>query len=133
MPQAIIRIKLLCNSKVAVALICLAAASLHLGVMVFKSDPATRELPFLIGLWCWSMLPYLLGAGGWLWRGRPLLAMGAVVACIAVDGLMHHAVFHAPAGSTAALGLLVAPLLNLVVSLPAGSALAWLVARTVAK
>jgi hypothetical protein len=43
------------------------------------------------------------------------------------DLLTHYAVFHNPQGSTAVIGLVAMPLWNLVLLMPAGGALGWLI------
>lgn len=112
-------------TKSALAL-CGAGAALHLYTVVFKAaggEEGAGASAFLIGLWVFSCAPYAISA--WLARGRwAAWALGAAAACLVADLYMHYSVFVAPAGSTAALGLLFMPLWNLVIIGPAGALLA---------
>jgi len=116
-------------------LVCAGGVALHTGTAAFRTDwqagPTTAAIAFVAGLWLWSCLPYALWAGVALWRRPPALALGGALAALAADLFMHHSVFIAPAGSTAALGLLFMPLWNLVLVGPIGAALGWGVARLI--
>lgn len=105
-------------------LVCGIGVALHLYTMAFKAEGGVS--PFLVGLLLVSALPY--GVAGWLatrprWR---VAALGAAVACLAADLYAHHSVFVAPQGSTAAIGLVVMPVANLLAIGPAGAGLLWL-------
>lgn len=81
------------------------------------------------GFWLWSVSPYLIAALMlWRWR-RPFAVLGATTLPLLADLAMHIAVFKAPQGSTSALGLMAMPLWNLVLMIPFGSAVGWLIDR----
>ena len=84
---------------------------------------------FLLGLFVWSCLPYAIAALVATRGKRPAIALGAALGALAGDLFMHYSVFVAPKGSTAALGLLVMPLWNLLLLAPAGAAVAWALVR----
>ena len=102
-----------------------AGVGLHLYTAFFKAEGGMGAVPFLIGLFLWSCTPYAVAAV-LAWSRRTVWALGAAAACLAADVFMHYAVFVAPKGSTAALGLLFMPLWNLVAIGPAGALLFWL-------
>ena len=105
--------------------LCGAGVALHLYTVVFKATGGEGDGAgaFLIGLWVYSCAPYAISA--WLARGRRAAwGLGAAAACLVADLYMHYSVFVAPAGSTAALGLLFMPLWNLLIIGPAGALLA---------
>lgn len=83
----------------------LPAACLHL----LKTEGGWSS--FLLGLVAFSLSPYALAAAvAWWFRPAALLpALGFAAAALAGDLYMHYAVFIAPMGSTAALGLLIMP------------------------
>lgn len=83
----------------------------------------------LLLLVAWSLLPYgvLAGAGP---RLTPWTAAGMGVAALAVEVGIRLAVFVFPRGSTAAIGLLFSPPFILVVAMPIGAAIGWLVEWT---
>jgi hypothetical protein len=100
--------------------------ALHLYTLLFAADGPVNA--FGLGLFAYSCLPYLIVglltlAARWRW-----FALGAGVASLAMDATMFHGVFIAPETSTAALGLLVVPLLNLLAAGPLGGLAVWLVA-----
>ena len=101
----------------------LLAVALHTYTAIFRAEH------FAAGFWLWSLAPYAIGAG-LLWHGRwPCAALGALALPLAADLAMHYAVFYAPGGSTAALGLFAAPLWNLVLVAPLGALAGWLADR----
>ncbi len=86
---------------------------------------------FHAGFWLWSISPYLIVAlMFWVWRLR-FAVLGACILPAIVDLLVHISVFHVSYSSTAALGLVAAPLWNLVLFMPLGGVLGWLVDRRV--
>ena len=118
------------SSASRIALLASAAgALLHLYTAAFK---ATGGLSlFLAGLVLLSCLPYAIATS---LASRPrtsVLGLGAALACLVVDVCIHYAIFVAPKSSTAAVGLVVTPLLNLLVAGPLGALVFWLGARLV--
>jgi hypothetical protein len=104
-------------------IVCGAGVLLHLYTVTFKSEGGVSAL--LVGLLLLSRSPYAVAAAlSRSHRGRLLGLGGAAVSWLA-DISMHYAVFVAPKGSTAALGLLVMPIWNLVAIWPAGAVLLW--------
>ena len=104
---------------------------LHLYTAAFKASGGISF--FLLGLLSWSCVPYVITA---LLARRPnasLLSLGAACLCLVVDGYMHYSVFVAPKSSTAAVGLLFAPLWNLLLVGPLGAAGFWLAGRAFAR
>lgn len=93
--------------------------ALHGYVSLFKAD--TGPNAFTLGLFVWSVVPYaicLLVA--LLGKGRPLLGLFGAAAALIADLNSYYSVFVVPDSSTAAIGLLFAPLINLVVFMPVG-------------
>lgn len=114
--------------KTAALVLCGLGVALHLYTALFKAEGGMGAIAFLLGLFLWSCSPYAIAAA--LSRGRFVVwGLGAAGACLAADLFMHYAVFIAPKGSTAALGLLFMPLWNLLAIGPAGALLFWLVHR----
>lgn len=107
--------------------IALAGVVLHLYVAVFKADGGFSL--FLVGLLMMSWLPYAIAAGIAYVASRAVFGLGFAVASLAGDLFMHYAVFIAPKGSTAALGLLFMPIGNLLILGPIGGLVFWLVRR----
>ena len=84
---------------------------------------------FHAGFWLWSLSPYFVVGGlFWTWR-RERATLGAAMLPAIADLLVHYGVFVAPEGSTAAVGLVAAPLWNLFLLLPLGAVLGWLADR----
>jgi hypothetical protein len=106
--------------------VALVAVLLHGYTALVKSDGGVSA--FGIGLFVWSLVPYALATLiGLRWSG----VAGALAALIAlvIDVLTYYSVFIAPTSSTAALGLLFAPLVNLLLVLPASLLVAYLLSR----
>lgn len=99
---------------------------LHTYTAVFQSSG--NSYAFLILLFAWSCFPYLLCLVGTFLSQR-VFAVFASVGCLAVDLATYHSVFISPTSSTAALGLLFAPAVNLVVVLPIAMVATWLLGR----
>jgi hypothetical protein len=87
---------------------------------------------FLVGLFLWSCIPYGISAVLARFTRTEIFALGAAAASLAMDGFTHYSVFIAPKGSTAALGLLFAPLWNLIAVGPIGALVAWTARRMAA-
>jgi len=109
---------------------CSAGVLLHLYTAAFKAEGGISA--FLVGLVLLSCAPYAIAAVLATRGRRALLALGAAGASLLADLYMHYSVFIAPQSSTAALGLLVMPVWNLLVVGPLGAVLLWLVHRIVA-
>lgn len=93
--------------------------ALHGYISLFKAD--TGPNAFTLGLFSWSVVPYaiclLVALLGKRW---PLLGLFGAAAALIADLNLYYSVFVAPDSSTAAIGLLFAPLINLVVFVPLG-------------
>lgn len=85
------------------------------------------SIPFVLGLFTWSMLPYVLGL--LVGRDNPLAGALGVLPALPLDAYMYYSVFVAPDSSTAALGLLSMPAFNLLVVLPVGMLLGYAISR----
>lgn len=81
---------------------------------------------FSIGLMLVSILPYCicllltLVKPGYYW-----VSFGGALAALVIDGITYHSVFISPQSSTAALGLLFAPLWNIFLFMPMGMVLGY--------
>jgi hypothetical protein len=84
---------------------------------------------FLIGLLATSVLPYLLCLALPKWTKAVGPALGGVFAIALLDAWMYWSVFVAPRGSTAAVGLVFAPLWKLLILLPLGAGVGFAVER----
>ncbi len=85
---------------------------------------------FLVGLLAASALPYALCLALLIWTRSVGSALGGTFAIVLLDAWMYWSVFIAPRGSTAALGLLFAPLWKLFILLPLGAAVGFVVERS---
>ncbi len=90
---------------------------LHLYTALIRSSQVDG---FTIGLLIWSWMPYLL-----IWliavrRNRHVRALFPIVFVLTFDLFVHASVFHFAKSSTASLGLLWAPLWNLILIVPLG-------------
>jgi len=114
---------------VAVAIVAIfGGLSLQTYQLVFLSDGPMNS--FLLGLIAWSIAPYII-CGVILFgfhRSWPS-AIGSFLV-LAADLAMHHSVFIKPAGSTAAVGLVFMPIVNLAFILPVGLLIGWFVSRS---
>lgn len=76
---------------------------------------------FLIGLFVAGIVPYLISLLiVWRWPVRAVGAFVLAVVALFINANVNYSVFIAPTSSTEALGLLVAPVVSLIVGLPAG-------------
>lgn len=105
------------QTRLLIALVA-AGVGLHGYTAVFEAADGVDA--FVVWLFAWSCLPYLLC----LWVGRrgrsPLPGIFGSGAALVVDSVFFYSVFVAPQSSTAAVGLLFAPLVNLILALPLG-------------
>ena len=93
--------------------LCIGGLILHLKTAFLESSEPTSSFSFI--LLGWSLIPYLLII---VLRKASYGALCASVSVFLFDLFIHLEVFVWPGSSTAALGLLFAPLWNLVISLP---------------
>ncbi|MEZ5514316.1 MAG: hypothetical protein R3F58_10650 [Steroidobacteraceae bacterium] len=102
-------------------------ALLHINTVVFQAEGelTIAGAAFLGGLLLWSLVPYAVWAGLAILKGQPAPAVGASLATFGVDLFWYYSAFVAPQSSTAALGLLFAPMWNLVLFGPLGAAVSW--------
>lgn len=78
---------------------------------------------FLVGLFLAGIVPYLISLLiVWRWPGRAVGAFVIAVVALFVNADVDYRVFFAPTSSTEAIGLVFAPVLSLVIGLPAGLA-----------
>ena len=118
-------------SRAAKTLI-VAFALVHVGSLFLAADgPVTG---FLAGLLAASALPYLLCLGVLKWTRSVGATLGGLLVIALFDVWMYWSVFVAPRGSTAAVGLVFAPLWKTFVLLPIGAVIgrvieAWLARR----
>ncbi|MHA4867202.1 hypothetical protein ACXZ1M_05830 [Duganella sp. PWIR1] len=105
-------------------LLLAAGACLHLVTAIFLGD---GNAAFRAALCTWSLTPYLLLALVLRRGGAGICLLVGAVLMLLVDAATFWSVFVAPQSSTAALGLLFAPLLNLFCIAPLSlAAEAWL-------
>jgi hypothetical protein len=103
------------------------ALLLHAYTAFIKSEGGTT--PFSIGLMLWSWLPYLLSAWFFSLMRRPLVPLCGVIPPLIIDAWTFYAVFIRPQSSTAALALIWVPLWNLVIFMPLGMLIGWILSR----
>jgi hypothetical protein len=68
----------------------------------------------------------------YFWARRPHAAAGAIVLPALFDAGNYYSVFMDPQSSTAALGMLFIPLVNIAILVPIGAAVGWWVGRRIA-
>ena len=90
---------------------------LHLYTALMTSDQINA---FSLGLMIWSWAPYLLIWVTTIRQSKHLRAFVPILFIFTADSLVHLAVFYSPQSSTASLGLLWAPLWNLILLVPLG-------------
>lgn len=119
--------------------LCVLGALLHIyeiihAVIDRDGEPFDAgDLLFLGGLLLWSCLPYLICASVALLKKKPVFALGGALGTFTFDLYMYYSVFVHPGSSTAALGLLFAPLWNLLLFGPLGAASLWVAASMLRK
>lgn len=85
---------------------------------------------FLVGMFAFALVPYAFCAlVALVGKGHPCYALAGSLAALAWDALTYHSVFVSPSSSTATLGLLFAPLGNVLFFVPGGMLAAYLVQR----
>jgi hypothetical protein len=105
-------------SRAAMTLI-VAFGLLHVGSLFVAADGPVNG--FLVGLLAASALPYLLCLAVLKWARNVGAALGGLLAIALFDAWMYWSVFIAPRGSTAAVGLVFAPLWKTFILLPIGA------------
>jgi hypothetical protein len=115
------------NAALLTRVLCVLGVVLHIYQVSLASADAKPWV--LFGLLIFSCLTYVIAWFLSRYHSRYMLGLGIALACLVADIVMHYAVFIAPKGSTAALGLLALPFWNLLVTAPAGAGIGWLVAR----
>jgi hypothetical protein len=104
---------------------------LHVGSLFLAADgPVTG---FLVGLLAASALPYLLCLGVLQWTRSVGAALGGLLAIALFDAWMYWSVFIAPRGSTAAVGLVFAPLWKTFILLPIGAVIGRVIEARLAR
>ncbi len=111
----------------ALAAILCGGVGLHAYIALFES--AKVATLFNAGLFSWSCLPYGAALALALLTRRPWAGIVAAALVLLVDVWTYYAVFVRPKGSTAALALLWMPLWNLIIVVPLGAAIGWLLSR----
>ncbi|MBM7061924.1 hypothetical protein JQX08_14530 [Pseudomonas sp. UL073] len=116
--------------KPAILLVVALGAALHFYIAAFKSSSGLNT--FSVALMFWAWVPYAVCL--WLKAAlkNPLMPLLAACLILLVDGFAYFQVFVAPTSSTAALALLFAPLVNLLLVIPLGVLLGWLLNRVLA-
>ena len=100
---------------------------LHVYTVVFKAEGGLNEFTF--GLLIWSLCPYLFVWGILFKLGWYLQALCSLTLILCLDFWMHFRVFMYPQTSTDGLGLLWTPLWNLIVCIPVGVFIGWMIQR----
>lgn len=106
------------------AAVALSGLALHAYIALFESSG--NDVWSVVFL-AWGGLPYLICLVIACLGRRALHGLFAALACLGLDAVNYYQVFVDPQSSTAALGLLFVPLLNLVVSIPLGVTVAALI------
>jgi hypothetical protein len=111
-----------------VALIAiLAGFALHAYTMIFEGAGGPNA--FGVGLMLFSWLPYIACAVLLALTRNALAAGCGAIMAVLFDLSIFYSVFIHPTSSTAALGLLFAPLWNLLLFGPLGAGIGWLIGR----
>jgi hypothetical protein len=113
----------------ATAVLIALAALAHAASLSFSGRPGATG--FLVALLAASLLPYLLVYALLRWSKQIGPALGALAALVAIDATAYWETFIRPTSSTSALVLLFAPFWKLVLALPVGAALGWVIERLV--
>ena len=100
---------------------------LHAYIAFFEAEGGASG--FSLGLMVWSWLPYLVSALLFVLVRRTLIPLCGVVPPAVMDTLSFYSVVISPQSSTAPLVLLWMPLWNLVLFMPVGHIVGWLLAR----
>lgn len=101
------------------------AAALHGYTAVIMAERGLA--PFVMGLFVWSMLPYVLGL--LVSRDNAMAGALGILPALPIDGFAYYSAFVAPTSSTAALGLVFMSACNLLLVLPVGTLLGYVMSR----
>jgi hypothetical protein len=96
--------------------------ALHVSTAFFQSSEGVNA--FTLSLMAWSIAPYLVPLV-MLPMNQAKKSLGFLTAVLIIDVWTYFDVFIFPSKSTAAIGLLFAPLFNLIIFGPLGCLLAW--------
>jgi len=102
------------------------------GLVLHTFTWAVKSTHFSVGFWLLSLSPYMAAACLYFWARKPHAAAGALVLPSLFDAGNYYSVFVDPQSSTAALGMLFVPLLNIAILVPLGAAVGWWVGRRIA-
>ena len=116
--------------KAAIILITLGVV-LHSYINIFKSSEGIYG--FNIGLLIYSLLPYFVCALFITIKNKPQIALGGVILPLIIDSITYYDVFINPQSSTAALGLLFTPLVNLIIFMPIGILIGFGISRSLSR
>jgi hypothetical protein len=109
--------------KAAITLIAVGIA-LNLYIFVFTGVVGV----FTILLFLFSSFPYLVCLSITIWKNKPLIALGGSILPILSSSLMYYDFINSTS-STAAIGLGIVPLFNLIVLMPIGMLIGYLINR----
>ena len=117
------------NLKYAIYIVLFLGASLHVFHVftVFISHEGLTS--FSLGIMAWSLVPYMLCLIILKSVGTPVKAFIAGLLILIMDIWVHVEVFVSPSGSTAAVGLVFMPLWNLVLVIPIGCIVGWVIEK----
>jgi hypothetical protein len=117
------------NLKYATYIIIFLSACLHI-YHVFRAFISTEGISkFSLGVMAWSIVSYIICLIILNSFGIPVKALIAGLFILIMDIWVHVDVFLSPSGSTAAVGLLFIPLWNMVLIIPIGCFLGWLIEK----
>lgn len=117
--------------KKAALFVLILGVLLHGDTAFLKAEGGTG--PFTIGLFAWSLSPYLVVGFVLLSAAWVLRAFLAAALIFLVDVWVHVSVFYFPQSSTSPLGLVWTPFWNLVLSIPLGLFVGWLIERQMSR
>ena len=110
----------------------IALTLLLVGFVLHTFTWTVKSAHFAVGFWLLSLSPYIAGACLYFWARKPHAAAGALLLPALFDAGNYYSVFVNPQSSTAALGMLFVPILNIAVFVPLGAAVGWWVGRRIA-
>jgi hypothetical protein len=102
------------------------------GLVLHTFTWTIKSTHFSVGFWLLSLSPYIAAACLYFWAHKPHAAAGALFLPALFDAGNYYSVFVDPQSSTAALGMLFVPLLNIGILVPIGATVGWWVGRRIA-
>jgi hypothetical protein len=108
------------------AILCLGVC-LHIFTALVNSTGGITS--FSIGELIWSIVPYIICLIILRSVGTPIKALGASLLILIMDAWIYVNVFITPSSSTAAIGLIIMPFWNMVLVIPIGCLLGWLIEK----